>query len=75
MDCQEWCEENGKQFVRFVFHDLRHRHCTDYLASGKSVYDLNRRMGHSSLKQTEEYLKHITPEQARVAKYGKAAVA
>jgi integrase/recombinase XerD len=70
------CEGNGTQFVRFVFHDLRHRHAVDYLASGKpgcDVYALNKRMGHSSLKQTEEYLEHITPEQARIAKYGRAA--
>lgn len=67
------CEENGVQFVRFVFHDLRHRHCVDYLASGGNIYDLKDRVGHSTLKQTEEYLAHITPEQARVAKYGKAA--
>jgi integrase/recombinase XerD len=70
------CAENKTQFVRFVFHDLRHRHAVDFLASGKpgcDIYALNRRMGHSSLKQTEEYLDHITPEQARIAKYGKAA--
>lgn len=70
------CQENGTQFVRFVFHDLRHRHAVDFLTSGKpgcDIYALNKRMGHSSLKQTEEYLEHITPEQARVAKYGKLA--
>jgi integrase/recombinase XerD len=72
---EAWCEETGRQFVRFVFHDLRHRHAVDYLASGESIYDLNARMGHSTLKQTEEYLKHITPAQARIAKYGKAAAA
>jgi integrase/recombinase XerD len=73
---EAWCAETGEQFVRFVFHDLRHRHAVDFLASGKlgcDIYALNKRMGHSSLKQTEEYLEHITPEQARVAKYGKAA--
>jgi integrase/recombinase XerD len=73
---EAWCTEEGKQFVRFVFHDLRHRHAVDFLVSGKpgcDVYALNKRMGHSSLKQTEEYLDHITSEQARIAKYGKAA--
>ena len=72
----EECEKNGTQFVRFVFHDLRHRHAVDFLRSGKlgcDVYALNKRMGHSSLKQTEEYLEHVTPAQARVAKYGSAA--
>ena len=74
----EECAETGTQFVRFVFHDLRHRHAVDFLASGKpgcDVYALNKRLGHSSLKQTEEYLEHITPEQARFAKYGVRAVA
>jgi integrase/recombinase XerD len=69
-ETETWCEENDRQFVRFVFHDLRHRHCVDYLKSGNSIYDLNKRVGHSTLKQTEEYLEHITPEQARIAKYG-----
>lgn len=70
------CAEDGTQFVRFVFHDLRHRHAVDFLASGKpgcDVYALNKRLGHSLLKQTEECLEHLTPEQARIAKYGKAA--
>jgi integrase/recombinase XerD len=70
---EESCKENDRQFVRFVFHDLRHRHCVDYLKSGHSIYDLNKRVGHSTIKQTEEYLEHVTPEQARIAKYGKAA--
>ena len=72
----EECGENGTQFVRFVFHDLRHRHAVDFLACGKpgcDVYALNKRLGHASLKQTEEYLKHITPDQARIAKYGRVA--
>ena len=68
-----WAEENGKQFVRFRFHDLRHRHCVDYLKAGGNIFDLQQRVGHSSIKQTEEYLKHVSPEQARIAKYGRAA--
>lgn len=72
-ETETWCEENKVQFVRFVFHDLRHRHAVDFLNSGCDIYDLNKRMGHSTLKQTEEYLEHITPQQARIAKYGKAA--
>jgi integrase/recombinase XerD len=67
------CEEEGKQFVRFVFHDPRHRHCVDYLNSGGDIYDLNKRVGHSTLKQTEEYLEHVTSAQARIAKYGRVA--
>jgi hypothetical protein len=39
-----------------------------YLNSGGDIYDLNKRVGHSSLKQTEEYLAHVTSTQARIAK-------
>jgi integrase/recombinase XerD len=70
---EAWAGEEGRQFVRFRFHDLRHRHCVDYLKAGGNIFDLQQRVGHSSIKQTEEYLKHITPEQARIAKYGRAA--
>jgi integrase/recombinase XerD len=70
---EQWAAENGVQFVRFVFHDLRHRHAVDYLKAGGNIYDLQARLGHSTVKQTEEYLKHVSPEQARIAKYGRAA--
>jgi integrase/recombinase XerD len=70
LETEAWAKENGVQFVRFRFHDLRHRHCVDYLKSGGNIFDLQQRVGHSSIKQTEEYLKHISPEQARIAKYG-----
>jgi integrase/recombinase XerD len=68
-----WAEAEGKQFVRFRFHDLRHRHCVDFLKAGGNIFDLQQRVGHSSIKQTEEYLKHVSPDQARIAKYGRAA--
>jgi integrase/recombinase XerD len=70
---EAWAEDEGQQFVRFRFHHLRHRHCVDFLKEGGNIFDLQQRVGHSSIKQTEEYLKHISPEQARIAKYGRAA--
>jgi integrase/recombinase XerD len=70
---EEWAAEHGVPFVRFCFHDLRHRHAVDYLKSGGNIYDLRDRLGHETLAMTEKYLKHITPEQARIAKYGRAA--
>lgn len=55
-------------FRAFRFHDLRHRHAVDWLKSGRSIYDLQHRLGHTSIKTTEEYLKYLTPEEARRAK-------
>lgn len=57
-------------FRPFRFHDLRHRHAVDYLKAGGSIYDLQHRLGHASIKTTEIYLAYLTPEEARTAKYG-----
>lgn len=54
-------------FTRFPFHNLRHLHAVEWLRSGRTVYDLQHRFGHSSIKTTEIYLKYLTPEEARVA--------
>lgn len=57
-------------FRAFRFHDLRHRHAVDWLKAGRSIYDLQQRLGHASIKTTEIYLKYLTPEEQRAAKYG-----
>lgn len=57
-------------FRIFRFHDLRHRHAVDWLKAGRSIYDLQQRLGHASLKTTELYLNFLTPEEARTAKQG-----
>lgn len=62
--------EAGREFRPFRFHDLRHRHAVDWLQSGRSIYDLQHRLGHSSIKVTELYLDFLTPEQARIVKQG-----
>ena len=59
-------------FRKFRFHDLRHRHAVDWLKAGGSIYDLQQRLGHASIKTTELYLKFLTPEEHRAAKYGSA---
>jgi integrase/recombinase XerD len=59
-------------FRRFTFHHLRHRHAVDWLKSGRSLYDLQKRLGHTSIKTTEMYLEFLTPEEQRVTK-GEAA--
>lgn len=59
---------------RYRFHDLRHWYAVDYLRRGGTVYDLQQILGHKSITTTERYLKFLTPEQQRVAKYGKSAL-
>lgn len=59
-------QEQG--FRPFRFHDLRHLHAVDWLKSGLSIYDLQKRLGHSSLLTTERYLEYLTPEEAKIAK-------
>lgn len=55
-------------FRPFTFHHLRHRHAVDWLKSGRSLYDLQKRLGHTSIKTTEIYLEFLTPEEQRVVK-------
>jgi integrase/recombinase XerD len=57
-------------FRHFRFHDLRHLHAVEWLRSGRSLNDLQKRLGHSSIKTTEVYLAFLTPEEERLAKHG-----
>lgn len=59
-------------FRRFRFHDLRHLHAVQWLRSGRSIYALQQRLGHSSIKVTEMYLEYLTPEEQHTAKYSTA---
>jgi integrase/recombinase XerD len=68
-----WAEEHGVEFVPFRFHDLHHKHAVDYLKEGRSIYDLQKRLGHSYIKQTEEYLQFLTGEEQRIVTHGIAA--
>jgi integrase/recombinase XerD len=63
--------EKDSSFVPFRFHHLRHRHAVDWLKSGRSLYDLQKRLGHESLKTTEMYLIYLTPEEERSVKFAK----
>lgn len=69
----EWAKENGISFRRFKFHDLRHYHAVMFLKDGRDIYDLQKRLGHSSIKVTEQYLAYLTAEEERICKFGKAA--
>jgi integrase/recombinase XerD len=59
--------ERCPEYKRFPFHNLRLLHAVEWLQSGRSIYDLQHRLGHTSLKTTEMYLEFLTPEQKRVA--------
>lgn len=63
-----WAEENGTEFRPFRFHDLRHWHAVNWLKDGRSIYDLQRRLGHRSIKTTEMYCEYLTPDEERAAK-------
>jgi integrase/recombinase XerD len=63
-----WADQNGIAFRRFRFHDLRHWHAVQWLKEGRSIYDLQHRLGHSSIKTTEDYCEYLTPDEQRVAK-------
>lgn len=70
---QKSAQAEGMEFRRFRFHDLRHRFAVDYLKEGRgSVYELRDHLGHRHVSTTEIYLKHLTPEEARLAKQGAA---
>jgi len=61
-------QKQEQAFRPFRFHDLRHLHAVEWLKSGKSIYDLQKRLGHTSIKTTEMYLEFLTPEEQRTVK-------
>jgi integrase/recombinase XerD len=63
-----WAREHSAPFRRFRFHDLRHYHAVAWLKDGRPIYDLQKRLGHSSIKTTEVYLAFLTPDEERIAK-------
>lgn len=52
-----------REKVHFRFHDLRHRYAVLYLRKGGNIYALQQILGHASIKTTEIYLAHLTPEE------------
>jgi integrase/recombinase XerD len=68
-----WAKEKDIPFRPFTFHHLRHWHAVHFLKDGwGSIYDLQARLGHTSVKTTEGYLAHLTPEEQHAAKFGRA---
>lgn len=41
-----------------------------YLRAGGNIYTLQQILGHASIKTTELYLDHLTPDEKHTAKYG-----
>jgi integrase/recombinase XerD len=63
----------GEVFRRFRFHDLRHLFAVETLRSGRaSLYELQQVLGHASVKTTELYLDHLTPDEKQAAIHGVA---
>jgi integrase/recombinase XerD len=65
--------KQAQDFRPFRFHDLRHVHAVNWLKSGRSIYILKERLGHTSVKTTEIYLAFLTPEEKRAAMLGAVA--
>jgi integrase/recombinase XerD len=65
--------QEGREFKRFRFHDLRHYFAVHYLKDRRGgIYDLQQVLGHKSVKTTEGYLDHLTPEERWAAIHGMA---
>lgn len=55
------------RYTPFCLHALRHIYAIEYLTNGGNLYALQRQLGHSTIRQTEEYLQYLTPEEAKLA--------
>jgi integrase/recombinase XerD len=64
-------QKQAHDFRPFRFHDLRHVHAVNWLKSGRSIYVLQQRLGHTSVKTTEIYLQFLTPEEKQRAMFGR----
>jgi len=58
-----WAKKRGIEFRQFRFHDLRHLHAVRWLKDRRSIYDLQKRLGHTSIKTTEMYCEFLTAEE------------
>jgi integrase/recombinase XerD len=64
----KWARAHHVAFQPFRFHDLRHLHAVRWLKDGRSIYDLQRRLGHTSVKTTEGYCEFLTSQEDRAVK-------
>lgn len=66
-------QKQDQDFRPFRFHDLRHLHAVEWLKSGRSIYTLQHRLGHTSIKTTEIYLQYLTPAEQEKAMFARTA--
>lgn len=66
-------QKQDQDFRPFTFHHLRHRGAVDWLKSGRSIYVLQQRLGHTSIKTTEMYLEYLTHEECQKVMLGRTA--
>jgi integrase/recombinase XerD len=71
-DVAEKDQNQDQDFRPFRFHDLRHVHAVNWLKSGRSIYALQQRLGHASVKTTEMYLAYLTADEKQKAMFGRA---
>ena len=64
--------QQAQGFRPFRFHDLRHVHAVNWLKSGRSIYILQQRLGHTSVKTTEMYLAFLTATEQHVVMFGRS---
>lgn len=64
-------QKQDQDFRPFTFHHLRHRAAVDWLKSGRSIYVLQQRLGHTSIKTTEMYLEFLTHEERQRVTLGR----
>lgn len=65
-------QKQAQHFRPFTFHHLRHVHAVNWLKSGRSIYALQQRLGHTSVKTTEMYLAYLTAEEKQNVMFGTA---
>jgi integrase/recombinase XerD len=66
-------QKQEQEFRPFTFHHLRHRFAVDWLKSGRSIYVLQQRLGHTSIKTTEMYLEYLTHEERQQVMLGRTS--
>ncbi len=62
------CRKAG--ITRFSCHELRHTYATTCLRNGVDLRELQRRMGHASIRTTEKYLHAVQLEDGTTQKIG-----
>lgn len=73
---QKAAQKQKREFTGFRFHDLRHWFAVEWLKAGRSIYDLQQHLGHSSVSTTEIYLEFLTVEEKeRVKRPAETALA